>query len=947
LNYFVNSLFMKMPHAPSIQDMMSWNVITPFYSEDVTYSKGDLEKRTDALGVSTLLYLQTLYKNDWTNFLERLEISDESKIWSKKNIEETRIWASIRAQTLSRTVSGMMYYEKALRLLANLERLDEDTTNDLMGEKFGYIVACQVYGSMKKNQDSKADDIEQLMHRFPHMRVAYIDSVKHGRSGDSMFFSVLIKSDGCGKIQEVYRVRLAGNPVLGEGKPENQNHAMIFSRGEMVQTIDMNQEGYFEEALKMRNALQEFGEHKGPLPMTILGLREHIFTGAVSSLANYMALQETSFVTLGQRVLANPLCIRLHYGHPDVFDKLFFITRGGISKSSKGINLSEDIFAGYNNVVRGGQVGFKEYIQVGKGRDVGMSQIYKFEAKLSQGAAEQSLSRDVYRLGHRLDFCRLFSYYFGGIGHYFSNVLTVLTIYVVCYLLVILAMFDIEKIGERVITPEGTIQILLGGLGLMQTFPLFATLGVERGWLASAVEIFQVFVSGGPIHFMFHIQTKAYYMAQTIFVGGAKYRATGRGFVTQHTPFDEQYRFFASSHLYLGIEMGASLILMGIYTTAGQYIGRTWSLWLASLSFLSAPFWFNPLTFEWNVVVNDYLKYIRWMLGSSGGPDKSWDMWWTDENSYYQKMSFGSKMFWMAKVFIYIVMEEGIRRSTLFEESNNLVTPQISVLYVFLFLLGLVLLYWIYTKQREKLSYPARRSLGIVIGVLTGLAIGIILVEDTNFIRYLLSAYYGLGAICLLGLLLGLNWWVKHLYFIHDLVCGHLLFVVIFAFAAVQIISPIQTWLLYHNALSSDVVVSDILRHARRNQQSAGGNKESEKIAELKKIIAKHEETLRQITYVEGGTIPDSLKRNASTDAIASLIAPSTSKATIQERKEEALGGRVMSMSGLDVWGGIAFGDGSETSTQLVPINTVDVYNPKSSVPDFSFSQPDVMPPRL
>jgi len=154
----------------------------------------------------------------------------------------------------------------------------------------------------------------------------------------------------------------------------------------------MNQEGYFEEALKMRNALQEFAKREGPLPTTILGLREHIFTGSVSSLANYMALQETSFVTLGQRVLANPLRIRLHYGHPDVFDKLFFMTRGGISKSSKGINLSEDIFAGYNNVVRGGQVAFKEYLQVGKGRDVGMSQIYMFEAKLSQGATEQSLS---------------------------------------------------------------------------------------------------------------------------------------------------------------------------------------------------------------------------------------------------------------------------------------------------------------------------------------------------------------------------------------------------------------------------------------------------------------------------------------------------------------------------------------------------------------------------
>ena len=38
--------------------------------------------------------------------------------------------------------------------------------------------------------------------------------------------------------------------------------------------------------------------------------------------------------------------MRFHYGHPDVFERLFHITRGGISKASKGVNLSEDIFAG-------------------------------------------------------------------------------------------------------------------------------------------------------------------------------------------------------------------------------------------------------------------------------------------------------------------------------------------------------------------------------------------------------------------------------------------------------------------------------------------------------------------------------------------------------------------------------------------------------------------------
>ena len=64
----------------------------------------------------------------------------------------------------------------------------------------------------------------------------------------------------------------------------------------------------------------------------IVGFREHIFTGGVSSLANYMALQELSFVTLGHRVLHTPLRMRLHYGHPDVFDKLYVMSCGGVSK---------------------------------------------------------------------------------------------------------------------------------------------------------------------------------------------------------------------------------------------------------------------------------------------------------------------------------------------------------------------------------------------------------------------------------------------------------------------------------------------------------------------------------------------------------------------------------------------------------------------------------------
>lgn len=59
------------------------------------------------------------------------------------------------------------------------------------------------------------------------------------------------------------------NPLIGPGKPENQNSAMIYTRGETVQAIDMNMEGYLEEAFKLRNLLQEFTAHPR---MRILGI---------------------------------------------------------------------------------------------------------------------------------------------------------------------------------------------------------------------------------------------------------------------------------------------------------------------------------------------------------------------------------------------------------------------------------------------------------------------------------------------------------------------------------------------------------------------------------------------------------------------------------------------------------------------------------------------------
>jgi callose synthase len=108
----------------------------------------------------------------------------------------------------------------------------------------------------------------------------------------------------------------------------------------------------------------------------------------------------------------------MHYGHPDVFDRIFHITRGGISKASRVINISEDIYAGFNSTLRQGNITHHEYIQVGKGRDVGLNQIALFEGKVAGGNGEQVLSRDVYRIGQLFDFFRMMSFYFTTVGFY-------------------------------------------------------------------------------------------------------------------------------------------------------------------------------------------------------------------------------------------------------------------------------------------------------------------------------------------------------------------------------------------------------------------------------------------------------------------------------------------------------------------------------------------------
>uniref|UniRef100_A0A0E0NP54 1,3-beta-glucan synthase n=2 Tax=Oryza rufipogon TaxID=4529 RepID=A0A0E0NP54_ORYRU len=652
LTFFTNSLFMDMPDAPKVRNMLSFSALTPYYNEPVLFSIKELQEENED-GVSTLFYLQKIYPDEWKNFQQRVEWDEELKENEDKN-EELRLWASYRGQTLARTVRGMMYYRKALVLEAFLdmakhedlmegykavESTDEQwkLQRSLFAQceavadmKFTYVVSCQQYGNDKRAALPNAQDILQLMRTYPSLRVAYIDQVEdrvEEKKMEPAYYSTLVKvaltkdSESTDPVQNldqvIYRIKLPGPAMLGEGKPENQNHAIIFTRGEGLQTIDMNQDNYMEEALKMRNLLQEFLTEHGVRRPSILGVREHIFTGRV----------------------------RFHYGHPDVFDRIFHLTRGGVSKASRSINLSEDIFAGYNSTLRGGNITHHEYVQVGKGRDVGLNQISKFEAKVANGNGEQTLSRDIYRLGHRFDFFRMLSCYFTTVGFYFSTLLTVVTVYVFLYGRLYLALSGLEEglLTQRRYIHNHPLQVALASqslvqLGFLMALPMMMEIGLEKGFGQALSEFIMMNLQLAAVFFTFSLGTKTHYYGRMLLHGGAQYRATGRGFVVFHAKFAENYRLYSRSHFVKGIEL---LILLIIYQLFGQsyrstiaYIFVTFSMWFLVLTWLFAPFLFNPSGFEWTKIVDDWSDWNKWISNRGGigvSPDKSWESWWEIE----------------------------------------------------------------------------------------------------------------------------------------------------------------------------------------------------------------------------------------------------------------------------------------------------------------------------
>ncbi|EOA26452.1 hypothetical protein CARUB_v10022498mg [Capsella rubella] len=862
LEFFANSLFMDMPQARPVAEMVPFSVFTPYYSETVLYSSSELRSENED-GISILFYLQKIFPDEWENFLERIGRSDSTRDAdlqeSSTDALELRFWVSYRGQTLARTVRGMMYYRRALMLQSFLERRglgvdDVSLTNMPRGFesspearaqadlKFTYVVSCQIYGQQKQQKKPEATDILLLLQRYEALRVAFIHSEDVGVDGKKEFYSKLVKADIHGKDQEIYSIKLPGDPKLGEGKPENQNHAIVFTRGEAIQTIDMNQDNYLEEAIKMRNLLEEFHGKHGIRRPTILGVREHVFTGSVSSLAWFMSNQETSFVTLGQRVLAYPLKVRMHYGHPDVFDRIFHITRGGISKASRVINISEDIYAGFNSTLRQGNITHHEYIQVGKGRDVGLNQIALFEGKVAGGNGEQVLSRDVYRIGQLFDFFRMMSFYFTTVGFYVCTMMTVLTVYVFLYGRVYLAFSGADRAISRVAKLSGNTALdaalnaqFLVQIGVFTAVPMVMGFILELGLLKAIFSFITMQFQLCSVFFTFSLGTRTHYFGRTILHGGAKYRATGRGFVVQHIKFADNYRLYSRSHFVKAFEVALLLIIYIAYGYtdggASSFVLLTISSWFLVISWLFAPYIFNPSGFEWQKTVEDFEDWVSWLMYKGGVGVKgelSWESWWEEEQAHIQTLR-GRILETILSLRFFMFQYGIVYKLNLTRKDNSLALYGYSwiVLVVIVFLFKL---FWYSPRKSSNILLALRFLQGVA--SLTFIALIVIAIALTDLsIPDMFACVLGFIPTGWALLSLAITWkrvlkilglWetVREFGRIYDAAMGMLIFSPVALLSWFPFISTFQSRLLFNQAFSRGLEISIILAGNRANVET-------------------------------------------------------------------------------------------------------------------------------
>lgn len=230
---------------------------------------------------------------------------------------------------------------------------------------------------------------------------------------------------------------------------------------------------------------------------------------------------------------------------------------------------------------------------------MGFDSINGFNFKIAGGGGEWAISRESWRMGTRLDFFRLMTFYHSAVGHYINSLFTYIAVYLNVYALLLFAWAQATEIQADSVTRVYNVQQVLQ-LGTLALIPYAGQLMLETGVVRTTLTLFQQLATGSLLFYTFQQMTTAQSFNTDMSYGSGKYVGTGRGFNIVSLEFVKVYTLYCRSHLYMAFEM--IFVLATLYIVRDcedcNYGALTWSTWLLAITLIFAPMWFNPFAFD-------------------------------------------------------------------------------------------------------------------------------------------------------------------------------------------------------------------------------------------------------------------------------------------------------------------------------------------------------------
>jgi hypothetical protein len=377
-----------------------------------------------------------------------------------------------------------------------------------------------------------------------------------------------------------------------QGKAENQFHAAQFARGSNFFALDMNQDMCITEGFKLPTMLHHFVGGNKRHKYGIVGFTERCYTRTTSLSGELSGASEFAFVTIVQRVLRSALRIRMHYGHPDLMSGLLARTIG-FNKASHGVNVNEDIFAGYECLARGVPIGFCEWIWFWKGRDTSLRLVAIFNNKLAEGAAQQVRSRDMHFLNANLNWLSRSSLLLGTVGFYWMSVLLHASIRLYIWSLLLFEVSGVSNFDIGV--ANGIISVAWAfQLGYVMALPGLIENTVQYGLMKGVLRFLRFVIPSVFFHaFMLQVVSEGFITG--LFTNAAAYAGTGRGFDLPPMDVARSFIVYGVSHYWKAVEFFVVVFWYLTITAENSlsYFLRTVTVWVLIAALFGAPFFFQ------------------------------------------------------------------------------------------------------------------------------------------------------------------------------------------------------------------------------------------------------------------------------------------------------------------------------------------------------------------